>query len=161
MNPKYNDLEYIYRTEGLVTEEALLALECKLNTRLPADYRDFLKHFCDGVVQFTRLSFCETEEKKKILLSFFYTLIEDKDSPAFSLLNQYYSTRDMMPENFLPIIDNAANLYIVLATDKENYGKMYYWDEVNSEDEDTNGALQPLTFLGNSFTEWFQTIQSR
>lgn len=139
-----------------LTEQDILNLEHKLNVNLPQDYKGFLLQNNGGspvedwVFDFTQIL---PESGKPFdnssVIRKFSTLSE---LPVFydNLIGE-----ELIPEKFLPIASDPGGNQILLCTNENNHGKIYFADH-GMYDLETDYWL--MTELADSFTEFINKL---
>lgn len=141
----------------LLTESEIEGVEAALGSKLPADYRDFLKSF-GGYLVFADSPWPNGPAETCRLSVFLGVLPRDgivKFDPLWYLLRVREMTADQRPPEILPIAMSSGNDYFCLRLDEKGYGWIYYWDRLVQFDcSDYSG----LYLLAGSFTEWMESL---
>ena len=79
----------------------------------------------------------------------------------FDIIANYETYVDRMPRKCVPIADPDFGNQICMSLEKENYGKIYFWDhEIMDTDDDEACTLrfEDMIFLADSFEELLEMI---
>jgi hypothetical protein len=109
-----------------VTEEALATLETKLQARLPAPYRRFLRKYNGGRP--------EPSYFQRFTLHTFYSV--GLRAKMHDLLANQRRMRKWLPDEVIPIADDDFGNEICLAVRGKNRGKVYFWDHEGGPPDD-------------------------
>lgn len=145
----------LIETGGKIAENEIIALEMKMDIKLPDDYKEFLIETNGGIPEVTQMfSFCETnpENGKK------YDM--ETDIQNFSRIDEipfFYENlvgAGAIPVKYLSIAcDSCGNEILLCVNEFENYGKVFFG---NHEVYQTGTNYFNLSLVANSFTEFLQ-----
>jgi cell wall assembly regulator SMI1 len=103
-------------------------LEKRLSIDLPPQYKNFLisgdmKNYEEQCFDFLD----STEFKNSSTIRYFFQL-ESNDYYDLEKTYQFYSDSERIPPDVLPIAEDFAGNLICICTNKNDAGKIYYWD---------------------------------
>ncbi len=123
---------------GTLTEEAICELESKLDVKLPANYRNFLKETGGGVIeQDGRNKVMIPSINKTIAVDVFFGYGVTKNSDILYWNNMY---SDEIFENAVLIGFSVQQGFLFLIAQEDNTD-VYYWDDeyaLEESDDDQN-----------------------
>jgi hypothetical protein len=140
----------IIEANNPVDEITLSNFEHEWKTKLPEDYRTFLKTYNGGHPKPDCFNF--DGEKTGSCINWFLGINNEEDDLAEYL--KIYRRR--IPKGFFPIADDPGGNLICIGTESKYFGKIYFWDhELETETPDfSNVKLISHTFndfLNNLF----------
>jgi hypothetical protein len=109
-------------------------LERKLDARLPAAYKAFLRKYNGGSPE-------PRYFKNEVLSEFFGAKIKDK---LYDLAANHRSMRKWLPAEVIPIARDAFGNVICLAIRGKNRGKVYFWDHEGAPERVDIRAKYPM-----------------
>ncbi|NBW36200.1 MAG: SMI1/KNR4 family protein [Cytophagia bacterium] len=120
--------------------------------KLPSDYREFLIKNNGGRPTPNTLSIVETD------VNYLFGI---HDGPAWADLIRTIDTYEgRIPDWYMPIgVDSGGNLFIQ-SLYKENFGVIAFWDHERESKDDGREYFDNLTWLANSFKEFFNGLGS-
>ena len=136
-----------------ISESDIQALEGQLGARLPDSYRTFLLEHNGGKPSSDIFFISEREGTDS--LRFLFGMA---DHEYYSLTDQIRGFSNWIPANFIPIgCDDFGNV-ICLSIKGEDVGKVYFWDQEYSVDEEGKPDNLNITLIGDSFSEFIDGL---
>ncbi|MDR2344826.1 MAG: SMI1/KNR4 family protein [Planctomycetaceae bacterium] len=144
-----------------VTDVMLEELEKHFPYPLPNDYKDYLK-ICNGGIM-------ELDTDKESLYfnvqgapdwfgdeGYLWILHSiNSEEPGFDLLENWTTSKGIMPPHFLPIGGDGGGDLVCLSLGSEDYGYIYCW---NHEEEPYETDYSQSYFVAKSFSEFMNSL---
>ncbi|WP_299443481.1 SMI1/KNR4 family protein [uncultured Aquimarina sp.] len=164
---------------GNLTKIEIDNIGVTIGAKLPNDYTDFLLNFGMGSFE-NNIGFKPIKEDSEYIhpektgipnfkfyassISVFFGIHEKR---IYDILDNFNTYLDRSPNLFLPILTDGLGNLIGILLDKENYGKIYFWDHESEWDEDDylddtgqempeEAKFQNLWLLADNFTDFLK-----
>jgi hypothetical protein len=148
-----NDIA-IKESKMSTTIEQIGIFEELIQAKLPEDYKKFLLRNNGGHPTADCYDLIEpiNPKNKSCSIDWFYALYDGEFS---NLIKEFNKTRDQLPNEFIPIARDNANI-ICMSVRGDDYNKLYYWttDWSYWQDEDYN----KLYLIANSFSDFINGL---
>ncbi|CZF80677.1 SMI1 / KNR4 family protein [Grimontia celer] len=133
------------------TEEQVLALEAFLNTKLPQDYRWFLRSVGMRLIEDRRIEV----RVNGISLEFLDWFRDAVDVLTFTMMASDVDDDGdaRIPPNLVVMESSISRDLLLLDVSERNYGKIWYMNGFQGEKDWSGHDYEGLVFLANSFTE--------
>jgi cell wall assembly regulator SMI1 len=141
-------------TSNIATDESLDALENRLGTTLPDDYREFLKQFNGGRPMPREFVAIDGDEGSSV--QFFFTL--DEAAPHYYILKERQMFEGRIPDNTLPIACDSFGNLVLLDLGAKAFGAVYFWDHEN-ENMDGDAYWDNVFTIAKSFNEFLSSLK--
>ena len=140
---------------GPLSEQRLRALEERIGTSLPADYREFLLRYNGGVPRPRGFWIVSGREADTV-----WRLYGLHDGPTWSSIDDYIDLPDWysIPKGLLAIGDDGVGNHICLRVDEEDAGAVYFWDH-ELRAPGMGDSYQGITRIANSFTDFLDMLE--
>lgn len=152
---------------GNVLDADIAKFEVANQIRLPDDYRQFLHQFNGGVlkrhcvIRFPGRTEGENRGIVKGLHGLYYDSIESERIAPYQLDKTNAILEDRILSGSINIADDPfGNCFLLFGADSGlKSGQVYFWDhEYEPIKIDPDQEFENITFVANSFTEFFQNL---
>jgi len=139
-----------------IGENDIDELEQKLGVTLPPDYRAFLLR-TNGGRPVPEDAF--GDEDTGSMMNMFYAVKHERIS--FTIAQEKRAFRSRIPEDLLPIGDDAGGSQICIGIGPDNYGKVYFWRMYDEEDLDEGEKpdYRNVHLVSETFSEFLDTFR--
>ena len=141
-------------TERGADEQSLNALEARIGSKLPDDYRAFLQEFNGGRPNPRDFDALDGDEGSSV--RFFFTL--DETESHYCILRKLEVFSERIPGGTLPIgCDSFGNLVLIDVGARSN-GTVYFWDHEN-ENMDGDPHWDNVYPVALSFSDFIRALK--
>lgn len=140
-----------------VSEADLVAVEGRIGRAIPAPYRAFLlKH--NGGQPEQPFDFSMRDNSGRDQVGTVDTFLGINAKEFFNLESYLKTYEDRIPSNFFPIANDPGGNLIVMATEGEKEGAVYFWDHEFEADEGQPPTDRNLYFIADSLDGLFEQV---
>ncbi|CZF85777.1 MULTISPECIES: SMI1/KNR4 family protein [Grimontia] len=138
------------------TEEQVLAVEAFLNTKLPQDYRWFLRNVGRRLIEDQRIEV----RVNGISLEFLDWFRDAVDVLTFTMMASDVDDDGdaRIPPNLVVMESSISRDLLLLDVSENNYGKVWYMNGYQGEKDWSGHNYEGLVLLADSFTELLEKI---
>jgi len=150
----------IKRTGPVLTKEIINNFEKENNISLPQDYIEFLLKNNGGsfIEDYINFDYKDKYGVSNGGVQVFYGInYPDMD---YDLKSNIEESRNKMPNNIIPIIEDPAGNWICLSINGDDKWKVYLWDQNFQAEDEEIPDHRNLFLVANSFTEFFNLLKS-
>ncbi len=135
-------------------ENAVLVLEGFLGVKLPEDYRRYLLE--DSNKRPEKNVFLIPGQGDDAINKFFSLTSKNKEETIPYQLNQY---KNRMPEEMLPIGNDAGGNIIALSTKGKKRGGIFFWDHDREADQEPQPYYENLILISDNFSSFLEQLK--
>lgn len=117
------------------------------------EYIDFLKKHNGGKPFYSEFDFIENDVTSNSVISFFFGI--HNGPKEYTIKNAVIAYRHRMPNQVLPIGEDAFGNLICMSLRTTDLGSIYFWDHESESDDPCNS----LHFVAANFKEFFQSLK--
>lgn len=131
-------------------------LEERLNIDLPSQYKKFL--ISENIKNYEGKCFYfsySTEFKNSITIRYFF-MLESNDYFDLEKTYQFYSESERIPVDVLPIAEDFSGNMVCICINKNDAGKIYYWDH---ELEFDIQEYEDLSYIAPDFQSFLLSLK--
>ena len=119
-----------------LADESLHRLETEVGSRLPEDYRAFLKEFNGGEPDPSGFVFYADDGPSDSSVRYFLTL--DPNATHYNVFDFLRRYADRIPKGVMPIACDSFGNLVIIDVGAKAFGSVYFWDhEKESMEEPT------------------------
>lgn len=134
----------------------LSTVENRIGKSLPDEYRNFLLENNGGCPEFQKFSKLGEENSYFGILSWFFGICPGNQNDLVLTVERL---SDRVPDNVIPIACDPSGNFVVLSVDKEDRGKIYFWDHEEECDEGEVPTYDNLYLVANNFNDFLQNLR--
>ena len=138
--------EYL-EPNGRGREEDILELERTVGSKLPHDYKAFLKDTNGGYIRIN-VEFPVGQEKAFLHMIYGIGYV----GKSYSLSETLSNIPELLADKLLPIACDPLNSQICISLRERDFGEVYYWDWTKKDQGDN------VTPVANSFSQFIELV---